>query len=227
MREKFSTNEIYHIYNRGVDKREIFAEDGDKFRFVHNLYELNDKNPALDFRKQTTEVRLPQIKREPRKMLVEILAFCLMPNHYHLFLKQIKDRGVTEFMRKLGTGYTNYFNQKYARSGVLFQGKFKSVRVEKEVHFNYLPLYIHLNPLDLIESGWRQGSMENFEKAINFLESYRWSSFLDYIGKKNFSSVTQRNFLLEIFGGEMKYKKEMIKWLKDMDLNEIKEVILE
>lgn len=130
-------------------------------------------------------------------------------------------------MHKLGTGYTNYFNQKYERTGSLFQGTYKAVAVTGESHFIHLPYYIHINPLDLEMPEWREREIKDYKKAMKFLENYRWSSFPDYIGKKNFPSVTQRGFLLEFFGGPEQYKKDTIKWLKEMDLEEIKDLILE
>jgi len=227
-RPKFINDHIYHVYNRGVDKRNIFLDDEDYFRFIHNLFEFNDTKPAQniyykrpDF--QSYEVGLRKI--EPRKLLVEILAFCLMPNHFHLLLKQKKEGGITKFMRKIGTGYTNYFNQKYARSGVLFQGKFKAVLIEKETHLIYIPHYIHTNPLDLIDSDWQQNGFLDLDKAWKFLEEYRWSSFSDYIGKKNFPSITQRDFLLEIFGGTKLYKKDILSVIKSRDFNETIDIL--
>ena len=127
-------------------------------------------------------------------------------------------------MQKLGTGYTMYFNQKYERVGSLFQGRFKAVAVLKEKHLLYLPFYIHLNCLDLIEPDWRNGKIENFKKAINFLESYHWSSYLDYIGKKNFPSVTQRQFLLKCLGGEKEYEESTVEWLKEMNKEQLQEI---
>ncbi|MBL7081387.1 MAG: transposase [Candidatus Omnitrophica bacterium] len=232
-RVKFVNDEIYHVYNRGVEKREIFLNNQNYFRFIHDLFEFNDESPApnMDYyyeKTQSLEVRLPKIeRRKPRKLLVEILAFCLMPNHFHLLLRQKRERGITEFMRKLGTGYTNYFNKKYKRVGALFQGKFKAVIVKKESHFLYLPYYIHLNPLELIDSDWKNGRIKDLSKLVEFLESYRWSSHLDYIGKKNFPSLTQREFLLEIFRGSEAYRKGIIRCLSDTGLEKIEEVILE
>ncbi|KKU92608.1 MAG: Transposase, partial [Parcubacteria group bacterium GW2011_GWA1_48_11b] len=112
------TGEIYHIYNRGVEKRSTFLDDKDRFRFIHDLFEFNDEAPVKNLtyyigRNKSKEVGLH--KRLPRKLLIELLAFCVMPNHFHLLVRQKVDGGVTEFMRKLGTGYTNYFNQKYSR----------------------------------------------------------------------------------------------------------------
>ncbi|PIP17249.1 MAG: hypothetical protein COX44_00925 [Candidatus Portnoybacteria bacterium CG23_combo_of_CG06-09_8_20_14_all_37_13] len=150
-----------------------------------------------------------------------------MPNHFHLLLRQRMEGGITKFMRKLGIGYANYFNQKYERTGTLFQGRYKAVLVNREVHFIHLPYYIHFNPLDLLMLDWRTRKIKNYKKAVKFLESYRWSSHLDYIGKKNFPSVTQREFLLKIFGGVENYRKVVKNWLKEIDLVEIKRLTLE
>jgi len=229
-RERPVTGEIYHIYNRGVEKRDIFLSDEDYSRFVHDLFEFNDINPAINLNyhfNQSSEVGLPKIKRRKRKLLVEIMAFCLMPNHFHLLARQRVDGGITEFMRKLGTGYTNYFNQKYERVGALFQGKYKSVRLKKEAHFIYLPYYIHLNPLDLKFGKKYEKIIKNRKEAIKFLENYRWSSFPDYLGIKNFPSVTQRDFLNNFIGHPKQHKKSLFDLLENPKTEEMQELVLE
>ncbi|MBI2591303.1 MAG: transposase [Candidatus Brennerbacteria bacterium] len=231
-RIKPAINEIYHLYNRGVEKRKIFLDDNDYLRFVHDLFEFNDQNPTINLAyhigyNKSKEVGLPKIEREPRQLLVELLIFCLMPNHFHLVVKQKVKNGITEFMRKLGTGYTNYFNKKYERVGSLFQGIFKIKHIINETHFVHLPYYIHCNPLDLIAPEWKKREFKNYHKIKQFLEFYRWSSHLDYLGKKNFPSVTQREFLLKYFGGHEQYKKDMADWLRNLNLEEIKDVTLE
>jgi len=231
----FVTGAIYHIFNRGIDKRLIFLDDKDHLRFIHDLFEFNDLNPALNvayfYSKSTKsmEVSLPYISQmsEPRELLVDLLAFSLMPNHYHLMVRQKRDGGITEFMRKLGTGYTNFFNQKYERAGALFQGCFKAIIVKRESHFMHLPYYIHSNSLDLRFPEWRSGQIKDLDKAIKFLKNYRWSSFPDYIGKNNFPSLTQREFLLEFFGGPERYLADTIKWLNNPDLESANGLILE
>jgi len=231
----FVNNEVYHIYNRGVEERKIFLDNKDYFRFIHNLFEFNDKAPAMNIyyklpQIQSYEVQLRKIRkteREPRKLLVEIISFCLMPNHYHIFIRQKVDNGIVRFMQKLGTGYTNYFNKKYKRVGGLLQGRFKAVLIKDESHFIHLPYYIHLNPLDIKFPEWREREIKNYKEAMEFLENYRWSSFPDYIGKKNFPSVTQREFLSDFFGGPEQYKKDTIKWLKELDLENMTEILLE
>lgn len=130
-------------------------------------------------------------------------------------------------MKKINIGYAKYFNQKYKRTGALFEGRYKSVPIENETHFVHIPYYIHLNPLDLCAPEWRERKMNNPSKAINFLENYRWSSYLDYIGKPNFPSVTARSFLIKFFESPGNYKKETIEWVRDMNPAEIGEVTLE
>lgn len=232
---QFVEDRIYHIYNRGVEKRDVFLEDKDYFRFIHDLFEFNDKDSVLNmayyFNRQSKEVELQYLdkERKPRKLLVEILIFTLMPNHFHLVLKQKKENGIVKFMQKIGTGYTNYFNKKYERVGSLFQGRFKATLISEEAHFIHLPFYIHANPLDLFHYGSSTSIVGAGKKMEEFLENYRWSSFLDYIGKKNFPSVTSREFLLEFFGGAEEYKKATKKWLREREANleNIKEVKLE
>ena len=124
-------------------------------------------------------------------------------------------------------GYAMYFNQKYERSGALFQGRYKAVRIVEEAHFVHLPYYIHFNPLDLKTPEWRERKLKSPMTAIKFLEEYRWSSHLDYIGKKNFPSVTQREFLLDFFGGTKGYEDKIRNWLKDIDVEGLKGTILE
>ncbi|MDO8281611.1 MAG: transposase [Thermodesulfovibrionia bacterium] len=216
----FTNDGLYHIYNRGVEKRDVFMDDGDYLRFVHNLYEFNDESPVSNFNyhfdKQTKTVRSTHftVKKEPRKLLVDILVFTLMPNHFHLLLRQRKEKGISKFMQKTGIAYTNYFNKKYERVGPLFQGKFKAVHVNEEPHFIHLPHYIHMNSLQL-----------NYGNRIpiDFLSGYRWSSFPDYIGRKNFPSVTSRGFLLDIFGGEdgyLRYTEERLGYKENENILE-------
>lgn len=240
MREKIIAGNIYHVLNRGVDKRKIFLNEEDYFRFVHDLFEFNDTKPVnnvfYSFRHKNNDVghhyiETAQKNKKPRKLLVKILAFSLMPNHYHLLLQPKFDDGVFRFMKKLNGGYAKYFNEKYERTGTLFEGRYKSITIDTDSHFIHIPYYIHFNPLDLVMPEWRRGKVRGYKKAMKFLENYRWSSFPDYIGKKNFPSVTQRDFLLQFFGGEANYENKTINWLKDSDnascIKDVKDLILE
>ncbi|MDO8555059.1 MAG: transposase [bacterium] len=224
--------ELFHTLSRGVDKRDIFLDDQDRFRFVHDLFEFNDQNwvntTSKIFNSQNDIASRSDVeKRRKRKLLVDIHIFCIMSNHYHLLLSPKIAGGVSKFMKKLNMGYAKYFNNKYKRRGTLFESRYKSVPVKKHSHFVHLPYYIHFNPLDFVSPEWRVRRINNFTKAIEFLESYRWSSYLDYIGIKNFPSVTFRKFILECTGGSSEYKKHSTKWLKDLDFNEFKKTLLE
>ncbi len=227
-KEKLVKNEIYHVYNRGVEKRKIFLDEKDYLRFIVNLYEFNCVKPVFNFgrkiEQQPIEVRLQSARDEPQ---VEILTFCLMPNHYHFMIRQRVENGITEFMRKLGTGYTNYFNLKYQRVGPLFQGKFKAVRLEKEAHFIHLPHYIHLNPLEITMPNWKEGKITDLEGAIDFLKKYRWSSFPDYIGIKNFPTLIEPEFLSSCIGKPGDFLSLAKEWLQNMTLDTIQKVTLE
>lgn len=205
-RDPFETGGIYHIYNRGTDKRVVFLDHGDRVRFLDNLYEFNDEHPAANWRqKESPEVR-------PREKLVEIISYCLMPNHFHLMVRQIQDGGITLFMRKLGTGYTMYFNKKYDRSGALFQGKFKSVFVDKDVYLKYLPHYIHLNPSELPSMDWR---------------NYRWSSCGAFLDSTNKPLLLDLDFIDPLYE-PMGYKISLEEWARDKEnLAQISGLILD
>lgn len=220
-RPVFANNNFYHIYNRGVDKRKVFMDDKDYYRLIHDLFEFNDQDIITNttyYAKKNYRNPIP-INRKPRKLLVNILCYCLMPNHFHLFLQQLVDGGISKFLQKLGIGYTNYFNLKYERNGVLFQGKFKAIPIETDVQFTHISRYIHLNPIELIEPNWKEGGIQNWKKAKKFLESYRWSSYADYIGKKNFPSLINKQFLSNYFDDEKEYQKFVKDWaLKDSEI---------
>jgi len=227
-------SEIIHIVSRGVDKRRIFMDGKDYIRFVYDLFEFNDEEPATAFytfgvsqKNQHYDLRSHSDKKDTRKLLVELLAFCLMPNHYHLLVSPRSKDGVTRFMRKLNIGYAKYFNEKYRRSGALFEGRYKRAHVKNEAHFLHLPYYIHLNPLDLKYPSWRKRSLINHKEAMYFLDRYKWSSHRDYMGIKNFPAVTQRELLLKLFNGARGYKKDIGKWLQQMDVSSMGDVLLE
>jgi len=148
----YEKNKYYHIYNRGVDKRIIFNSKRDLDRFLLSMEEFNSVEPIgsifenrfnIKNKKQSFGGETP--KHEKSGRLVEILAFCLNPNHYHLILTPLVDGGISEFMKRLNGGYTNHFNQKYKRSGVLFQGVFKSVLITSDSQLRFLSVYINLN----------------------------------------------------------------------------------
>ena len=166
---------------------------------------------------------------DKRELLVEVIAFSLMPNHIHLLLKQIKDGGITKFMRKLGAGYGGYFNRKYHRKGYVFQSRFVSVHIENDRQLKTVLNYIHINAISLIEPRWKEKGIKNLDKVIKFLENeFRWSSCFDYIGKKNFPSITERDFMLKVMGGEQGCKDAIEDWVRYKgDISEFSNLALE
>lgn len=232
----YSPGEIYHIYNRGVDKRKIFLDGTDFVRFIHDLYEFNDEDNVFNLgsRFKNVAVLSKELQNETkkRKILVDILAFALMPNHFHLMLRARDEKGIPEFMKKIGGGFAQYFNQKYKRTGALFEGKYKCVHVADDQHLLHLLYYIHTNPLSLKFPQWKEEGLPKKEEVLKYLEHYRWSSFFDYIGQKNFPSVTNRRFLLEFCNGSRKkteilenlYKKDFINWLKERKVPNLDEI---
>ncbi len=219
---KYVRDGMYHVYNRGVDGRDVFNEDKDYLRFIFSLHEFNDKRFAMHHRLFKEEVAITTM---PQRPLVNILCFCLMPNHFHLVLQQIADGGVTKFMQKLGTGYTMYYNLKHKRQGVLFQGKFKAVAIETDEYLLHLSRYIHLNPIGLIEANWKQGGIKNRNTAKYFLREYRWSSFLDYMNVKNYPFLTKRDIIQRYFKNYECYKEYVEEYLMG-DMSRIKDIIL-
>lgn len=207
--------EFFHVLNRGVDKRNIALDDRDRRRFVHDLFVFNDTTSSANF---LHPARRDETPRRPRKLLVHIHAFCLMPNHYHLLISEAVRNGMPLFMKKLNMGYAKYFNEKYKRTGALWQGKYKKIHIKRNAHFVYIPYYIHLNPLDMSMPEWREGKVKSAQDALAYLHNYRWSSHRDYLGVKNFPSITQRDILEKMLDSKEKYEKEIAAIVKNAEL---------
>ena len=145
----FAEGEYYHIYNRGTEKRSIFSDQDDILRFVESIIQFNVIDPIgslfeNSFRKKHGLLGSSTSKNADEK-LVNIVAYCLNPNHYHLLLQQVTEKGIEKFMQRLGTGYTKYFNNKYDRTGALFQGKFKAVHIDSNPYLLHVSAYVNLN----------------------------------------------------------------------------------
>ncbi len=136
--------EIYHIYNRGVDKRDIFSSINDLDRFVTSIKFFNTEKAIGSIYNKNLHKNKNEVSSQP---LVEIISYDILPNHFHFILKQKLDKGISEFMKRLLGGYTNYFNKKQDRSGALFQGKFKSIHVDTQDYLNILIGYVNYNNL--------------------------------------------------------------------------------
>jgi putative transposase len=210
---------IYHLINRGVEKRTIFRKDQDYSRFILALEFFNDQNPIglwnliERFTPSDLHKRLERSREKPKDRLVDLLAFALMPNHYHLVAQEITPNGISLFMQKLG-GYASYFNKQYDRVGSLFQSRFKSVLIKDDTQLYTIFAYVHTNPVELVEPGWKEFEVQNTSHALQYLQEYRWSSYLDYIGKPNFPMVSQRERFLNFYGDEKKCQDAVEDWVK-------------
>lgn len=205
--------ELWHVLNRGVEGRDLFLDSQDYARFVHNLYEFNDANPADNLARLFDSSGMRDFVnpsfRKTRELLVEIHGWVLMKNHYHLLLSELVEGGLSLFLRKLNTGYANYFNARYERAGTLFQSRTKKILIERQAHALYILHYIHLNPLDYLKNfeNWRErdkGRIPNVPEALAHLDGYRWSSYLDYVGKKNFPSLITKDLFEDRLGEHAK-----------------------
>ncbi|MFA6006145.1 MAG: transposase [Candidatus Paceibacterota bacterium] len=196
---------FHHVYNRGVDKRTIFEDDADHRRFILYLNVLNDTQIESP---NTFEALERRHKDSPLgERLVNICAFCLMPNHFHLLLHERTPGGISKFMQRLGTAYTLYFNEKHKRSGALFQGRYKNRIIDDEEYLLHVIDYIHCNP-----------------NSIAGVEEYLWSSYHDFCGSKKFKQLLGTDVLSEF----TEIPKNYASWLRSRgNFSEIKHITID
>src|SRR3989344_754162 len=156
----FVSNEYYHLYNRGNSKQKIFHDTEDYRRFITLLYTCNSENNFRMFLVENGFEKDPYLWQRG-KNLVSIGAYCLMPNHFHILVTEGEEGGISKFMQKLSTAYVMYYNQKYERTGGLFEGKFKSEHLDKDTYLKYIFSYIHLIPIKLLQKDWREVGIKN------------------------------------------------------------------
>ncbi|MEK7142419.1 MAG: transposase [Patescibacteria group bacterium] len=197
----FLVGEHYHLYNRGVDKRIIFVDENDYKRFTALLYLCNSTNPVdmrVLFNKGLSFVEVFSVDR--REQIVDIGAYCLMPNHFHILVRERIEKGISIFMEKLSTAYSMYFNKRNNRTGRLSEGPFKAKHIDNEHYFNWLFSYIHLNPVKLTDSTWKENGISDPEKARNFMEHYKYSSYFDYfLGNRSEGVILSKKVFPEHF----------------------------
>ncbi|MDO8576643.1 MAG: transposase [bacterium] len=181
---KFAPGEWYHCYNRGTDKRKIFMGKDDYERMLALLYACNSVTPihVSNYEQGFRSKKLAEVLHLRKSSWVDVGAYNLMPNHFHLLLREVAPGGITSFMRKFGTAYTMYFNIRYERTGVLFQGTFKAKHVDTDRYYNRVLNYIHANHAELYEPKWKNGIIRNKSLVKKKLVEYRYSSLSDYCG---------------------------------------------
>ena len=189
------TGEYYHIYNRGVDKRDIFNDKEDLHRFIESISEFNQIEvigSIRDVRQNKENKTAP--KALSKKQLVSFVVYCLNPNHFHFVLKQLVDGGIAKFMQKLQGGYTSFFNLKHFRTGSLFQGPFKSQLINNENYFNKTLGYVNKN--------YAIHTIPKSKQDLIFASDYEYEN-------NNFKIVSKEEGerMLEIFNGSKNFKK--------------------
>ena len=203
MREiKIAPDEYYHIFNRGMSKQKIFLDKRDWVRFLFLILHFQSPVTFINIGrlvKQFVKHSVFNIDKErvleiAQNRFVELIAFCLMPNHFHLIIKEKGEGGIARYMQRVLNSYTKYFNTKYKRSGHLFQGPYKAVHVEKNFQLLHLSAYIHKNPTELPE--WK-------DKEKNF----PWSSYQDYNIKNRWGELIVPNIITEQFDTKNSYQK--------------------
>lgn len=182
---KFQKGGYYHVYNRGVDNRNVFVSQEDYDRFEAYLYLLNDtENPrAANFflGKRNESI----FKSARADQFVGIGAYSMLPTHFHMVLTPLIDGGLSRFMQKLTTAYTMYFNDKYQRSGSLFEGTYKARVSTSDNHLKYLLALTHLAPAQLFNKHWYEASILELERISGSIMDYRYSSAAEYINDKH------------------------------------------
>jgi putative transposase len=188
---QLAEGEYYHIFNRGVDKREIFSDQLDRQRFFRSMDEFNTLYPIGSIYENFFRDR--KEKNKSKKKLVGFVCYCLNPNHYHFILKQTAEQGIEKFMHRLGVGYTKYFNKRHDRTGSLFQGTFKAVHIKSNSYFFHLSVYVNLNS--------RVHSLGNLvSKSIS-----SWREYTNDFSQKTF--CTEKSVILNNFKNGKDYRK--------------------
>lgn len=212
----FSIGEFYHIYNRGNNKSIIFTNEEDRKRFIKLLYVCNSTKAVV----YKTVQGMPLEKIERGETLVDVGAYCLMPNHFHLLFREKRENGISKFMEKLSTSYSMYFNKKYNRTGKLLEGRFRATHVSSDKYLKYLFSYIHLNPVKLIDPNWKENKITDRVKAKKYLAEYKFSSYLDYMGvKREEEKILNKGTFPKYFLNFKEFEQFIDEWLSFSDLN--------
>lgn len=205
----FVPGEYFHIYNRGTDRRVIFQDNNDYENFLKLLFLSNsDKNFKIS--------NLPNdiYLFERGNQLVNIGAYCAMPNHFHLLITPVVKGGVSKFMQKLSTGISMHYNTKYNRTGTLFEGRFKAEHIRGDRHLKYLFSYIHLNPVKLIQPDWKEKKVKNPNEVLRFLKKYYFSSYLEYSKEtRKENLIINKSVFPNYFKSSSLINKELLEWI--------------
>jgi putative transposase len=215
-----ANGEVYHVFNRSMERKPVFTSKKEYFRALTTVDFYHFANPPLKLSKALILEKEKRIEffrqlRNQGQQLVEILSYCLMPNHFHFLLRQQLDNGISRFLSNFANSYTRYFNTKYQRTGALFQGIFKAVRIENDEQLVHVSRYIHLNPV--------LSFLVNEEN----LEEYLWSSLPEFLDIEK-REICSTGPILSFFSSKNKYREfvhDQIDYAKRLE--KIEHLILE
>jgi putative transposase len=202
-KQVFAINEYYHLYNRGVEKRLIFRDKQDREHFIFLMYICNT----------TRSIALRDIGEnfDRKETIVNIGAYCLMPNHFHILVREKTESGISTYMRKLMTAYSMYFNKKYKRTGKLYENVFKATYCNNDNYLKYLYSYIHLNPAKLIDKHWKENKTKDITRLLEYVFSFHYSSLHEYLNSQ-YKIINPDPFPL-YFKNPNEHKRELFEWL--------------
>jgi len=213
-----ATDEIYHVCNRAVEGRNIFIRDKDNAYFLENLL-IGNTESNLDHHWRRNPENLEKIKKNP---LVEISCLCLMPNHFHIIMRQLVDNGIAKLMQRSCNSFAKYTNAKYERKGSLFMGPYKAMHISSENYATHLFTYIHANPLDLILPKWRDGelSKSDWGRAKKFLKNYRYSSLPIFLCDKGADPLIKKLISTDLADTYYQDPKDYLSTIYDWSLED-------
>ena len=218
---KIAPGEIYHIFNRSIAQVPIFLSNRDFLRFTEVIDYYRFLSLPMRFshyNRLEADIKKSFLDElyQKRETLIEIYSFCLIPDHFHFLLKELKENGIRKFISNIQNSYAKYFNTKTERSGSLFQEMFKAVRIASDEQFIHVARYIHLNP-------YSSFLFDNPDR----LKTFRWSSFGDYLGINNHPFISQ-SFLGSFFKSPTDLEKFTLDRAEyQRNLENIKHLIME
>jgi len=196
---KFDNDEYYHVYNRGNNKQTLFYDTLDYQFFLICLFRYNTVNKVRSFNNENDR-------------LVSVVSYTLLPNHFHLMLRQEVEDGISEFMYRLQRSFSLYSNRKRGRVGTIYEGPFKAKHVSTEAYFDHLPRYIHLNIVDLLTHEWRNGNISNWKEAMEVMANYPWSSHASYLTKQQGLPILNMDIINDLFPSKSEYETFIRTW---------------
>ncbi|MCX6786511.1 MAG: transposase [Candidatus Kaiserbacteria bacterium] len=198
---QISIGEYYHVYNRGTQKKIIFHDTSDYSRFLFLIlffqsdivFDQISRRVRRFVQHRVFDIGAEDVTKIIKNRYVELTAFCLMPNHFHLILKETQENGIARYMQRVLNGYTKYYNTRYRVSGHLFQGPYRAIHIEDDDQLLYLSTYIHRNVRGLQQ--WKSNE-----------QKYEWSSYQDYIDKSRWDKLLSTEVVLGQFKTASEYE---------------------